>query len=292
MKKGDRTIPTITHLPSEVLCVIFGFLEATNLLACRKVCRQWRDIFFSHKIWKTIPPPKHSYRGRLIWHMDSSHYASFLTSFDQLDLSSNNLPPDYVHEITKALDTRSRLLTMLDLSATNLQALSYDNLKIYLKSSSNITLVRCKLNDLQLKHMCQIIDTTRIQNLDLRFVNLRKIPSIILRDGLGKIKDLTVSKHYILRSQLEAILMYHVEIHQEWLFNLENEYPYFYHSSNQILQPSQVTSKYFDITLKELYVQIPHNAKHDIICGQCNYTIECKDHLHRRWDYSCSIKLM
>ena len=124
MKKGDKTISTITNLPNEVLCLIFWFLEATNLLSCRMVCRLWRDLIFSHRIWKTIPPPKHSYRGRLIWHMKSSHYASFLTRFDQLDLSFNNLPQDYVHEITKALSKRSRLLTMLDLSATNLQDLA------------------------------------------------------------------------------------------------------------------------------------------------------------------------
>ena len=134
--------------------------------------------------------------------------------------------------------------------------------------------------------------TSRIQTLDLRFINLRGISCMTLGDGLAKIKDLTVSKHYILRSQLKAILRYHVKDHQEWLFNLEIHHPYFYFSSNQILSPSQITSKYFDITLEELYFQIPYNTKHDIVCGQCSYSIECKDHLHTRGDYSCSIKLM
>ena len=61
-------------------------------------------------------------------------------------------------------------------------------------------------------------------------------------DGLVKIKNLTVSKHYLLRSQLKAILRYHVEDHQEWLFNLEIDHPYFYFSPNQILLSSKVTS--------------------------------------------------
>ena len=134
--------------------------------------------------------------------------------------------------------------------------------------------------------------TSRIQTLDLRFINLREISCMTLGDGLAKIKDLTVSKHYILRSQLKAILRYHVKDHQEWLFNLEIHHPYFYFSSNQILSPSRVTSKYFNITLEELYYQIPYNEKHDIVCGQGSYTIECKDHFQTGGNYNCSIKLM
>ena len=127
--------------------------------------------------------------------MNSSNYASFLTRFDQLDLRFNNLPRDYVHEITKALSKKHRSLTMLDLSATNLQDLSYNELKIYLKSSPSIKLTRSKLNNPQLRKMCQILKTSRIQTLDLRFVSLREISCVTVGDGLGKIKNLTFSKH-------------------------------------------------------------------------------------------------
>ena len=207
-------------------------------------------------------------------------------------MSFDHLPLDYVHKITTALNNKSRPLIKLDLSATNLQLLSDDNLKTYLNSSPDITLVRCKLNDTQLRFICQIINTTRIQ-LDLSYANLKQIPSAILKEGLGRIRDITITKHSILKTQVEALIDYHMQRHQECKFNLENRYPHFYFSSDQLMQPhNQVISKYLDITLDELYVQIPYNSKHNIICSQYIHKIECRNPLNKQDDQACFIGLV
>ena len=191
------------------------------------------------------------------------------------------------------MNNKSRPLIKLDLSATNLQFLSDDNLKTYLNSSPDITLVRCKLNDTQLRFICQTINTTRIQKMDLSYVNLRQIPSTILKEGLGMIRNITITKHSILKTQVEALIDYHIQKHQECKFNLENRYPHFYFSSDQLMQPqNQVISKYLDITLDELYGLIPYNSKHNIICSQYLHKIECRNPLKAQDDQACFIDLV
>ena len=272
MENGTRAVSTIRVLPNEILYMIFLLLDSSNLLSCRRVCRDWKDLLYSVKLWDKIPCPKYTYRGRLIWHFNPFQLASFLTRFVQLDLSFTNLPLDYVKEMTQALTGRIKPLKFLNLRGNNLYDLSYDDLEVYLKSALNINFMRCKFNSLQLRHMCYFLkQTIDIQSLDLSFVNLRGVSSLLLAQGLTKIKQLTLSKGCILRSQFKTILRYHLEAHQEWLFNLEVDHPYFHFSS-----PDTVTSKYFDLLMKELYYLIPHNEENDVLYGQAIYTIECK----------------
>ena len=122
MKRGTRADSTINIriLPNEILYMIFLLLESSDLLSCWRVCKTWKNLIYSVKLWDKMPCPKYTYRGRLIWHFTPVHLASFLTRFENLHLSFTNLTLDYVREMTQALNERSQKLKYLNLWGNNL----------------------------------------------------------------------------------------------------------------------------------------------------------------------------
>jgi hypothetical protein len=41
-------------LPSDVTFTIFNFLKGADLLQCNLVCKQWKDIIDSERLWKNV----------------------------------------------------------------------------------------------------------------------------------------------------------------------------------------------------------------------------------------------
>ena len=107
-----RQNKTINHIPIDAL---FNYLGITSLLICRKV---GRNIIFSRD-FGDYPHPKHNYRGRLIYHLELKTYALFLIRFNRLNSNFDHLLLDYIHNITTALNNKSRPNIKLDLSKTH-----------------------------------------------------------------------------------------------------------------------------------------------------------------------------
>ena len=196
----STTTTGINDLPPEIMMKIFEMLNNKDLSNAVSVCSRWRDM------------------GECLWNWDDILVVEKV-DLDMLEIKRvEHVEEMWIEydddwsgeELDKLFETLSNLskLTYLNMDGIQLTTSDPSLLVDAVIATNAVDLSMCELTDEQLNRMFEAIDeTTELETLILKGVNLSAVDQDILAAGVNKLESANLYETQLDEEQITALLM-------------------------------------------------------------------------------------
>ena len=222
---SEKRMPATLRLPTEILYLIFEFLPPQGLKKVVEVCRRWRDIGESPKLWQwvhlTISPNQTKATMEIlqtrrlqkiqfmtlsgISSLDPSVIAAVQKKLVSITIKSDFLNKEDTTDLFFAI-SQSKKLKSIKMHGVDISSLEPKILAKSVENLEDICLDEAKLTTKQtqamLIHVCL---GTLLKSLDISNNNLSSVRTDILVGALNKLETVNISCTHLRPEQAQSI---------------------------------------------------------------------------------------